>query len=209
MNRTPPTSPAHFDAIVNDREMTRFVPVYRGDSFYHEPAPEGKPRALYLAVADLPSPLPPDTVLVYLGRKQDVTYVALDLPTLPVALQADTGAKVAMLRNFSETLADEEEAGLLAYARGMCVWHRRTRFCSNCGSETKAQRYGASRKCTNEACKASSYPRIEPASIQLITDRAESHALLGRKKEWPVGRYRCAFGRADSFQCPCPAHTHA
>jgi len=198
LNRTPPTSPAHFDAIVADHQRTRFVPVVKGDSWYRDDAASGgKPRALYLTAADLPMPLPADTLLVHLGTKHDVTYVAVDLPAdvpLPAALQAGTGAKSAMLRNFSENLEDEEEAGLLAHARGMCVWHRSTRYCCKCGSETKAQRYGGSRKCVNEACKASSYPRIEPASIQLITDRSQSHALLGRKKEWPTGRYSCLAG---------------
>ena len=201
LERRTPTSQQHFDTILN-QESTRFVPVRNGDSFYTE----SSKRAVFLSPADVvhltssssTSTSSTDAVVVYLGCRGANDYVAIDIPTdetlLPLPLQQGKGVKGTMLRNFSENLVEDEEAALLAYARGMCVWHRNTQFCSKCGSQTRTNRYGASRKCTNDACKSSSYPRIEPASIQLILDRTLSHALLGRKKEWPKGRYSCLAG---------------
>lgn len=203
-DRKTPDSPNHFQQILKNQETTRFVPVRNGDSFFAE----SSMRATYLSAADLGPQLATTTaavtdssannatLFVYLGGRQDVDYVAVDLTdeTLhPLPLQ-QKDVKCAMLRNFSEDLIDEDEASLLAYARGICVWHRNTQYCAKCGSRTKPQRYGSSRKCTNDACRASSYPRIEPASIQLVTDRSQLFALLGRKKEWPQGRYSCLAG---------------
>jgi NADH pyrophosphatase NudC (nudix superfamily) len=205
--RKTPENPGHFAKILNDQETTRFVPVRNGDSFFAE----SSMRATYLSAADLGPQLlsataaataPTDpaslntTLFVYLGSRSNVDYVAVDLTDeilQPLPLQ-QKGVNQAMLRNFSENMVDEEEAALLAYARGMCVWHRNTHYCAKCGSRTRPQRYGSSRKCVSDTCKASSYPRIEPASIQLVTDRSQSFALLGRKKEWPQGRFSCLAG---------------
>jgi NAD+ diphosphatase len=76
----------------------------------------------------------------------------------------------------------------------MIVWHNNTHFCCKCGFKTVSQRCGASRKCTNDACKLSSYPRLEPASIMLITDKSGENCLLGRKAVWPQGRYSALSG---------------
>ena len=46
--------------------------------------------------------------------------------------------------------------------------------------------------CTNEACKAEVFPRIDPAIIVLVTDGAR--ALLGRQPTWPAGRYSTIAG---------------
>lgn len=198
-----------FDDILGS-PLTQFVPVCNGDNFYIDDTK----RPVFLDAADLEQCVKPEgeeNLFVYLGSKAGVEFVAVDLqseklatktvldnPTsavsqLPLRLRAN-GVKVDMLRSFSEQLADFDDASLLAHARGMVVWHNSTQFCCKCGSRTKSQRAGSSRKCVNDACKSSSYPRLEPASIMLITDRTGEHCLLGRKAAWPVGRYSALAG---------------
>lgn len=198
-----------FDDILKS-PFTQFVPVSNGNNFYIE---ESK-RPIYLSCTDLHEVEILDDrekLFVYLGSKAGVEFVAVDLvpehnvksatsdgasknrSTLPLCLRKDE-IKEDMLRSFSEQLADFDDASLLAHARGMVVWHNNTKFCCKCGSKTKSQRAGSSRKCVNEGCKASSYPRLEPASIMLITDRTGDHCLLGRKAIWPTGRYSALAG---------------
>ena len=193
--------------------LTQFVPVSNGDNFYVD----ATKRPIFLSVEDLREDhrKAEDKLFVYLGSKAGIEFVAVDLisekkakaikvsseetkpstlpSTLPLRLQT-AGVKSDTLRSFSEELVDCDDASLLAHARGMIVWHTSTQFCCKCGSRTKPQRAGASRKCINEDCKSSSYPRLEPASIMLITDRTGEHCLLGRKSIWPVGRYSALAG---------------
>jgi ADP-ribose pyrophosphatase YjhB (NUDIX family) len=49
-------------------------------------------------------------------------------------------------------------------------------------------------RCSNEDCKASSYPRIEPATMNFVTDQTNRYTLLGRKATWPEKRYSCLAG---------------
>lgn len=197
-----------FDEILIS-PLTQFVPVSNGDNFYVD----ATKRPIFLNAEDLEEEnrKSEDRLFVYLGSKAGVEFVAVDLisekkakstevsceetkpSTLPLRLQT-VGVKSNVLRSFSEELVDCDDASLLAHARGMIVWHTSTQFCCKCGSKTKPQRAGASRKCINEECKSSSYPRLEPASIMLITDRTGDYCLLGRKSIWPVGRYSALAG---------------
>jgi len=94
-------------------------------------------------------------------------------------------------------MISEPEAALLAYARGMSVWHRSSQFCPNCGSPTKHYKAGAGRSCTS--CRHKSYPRLDPAIITLITYEAhgQEYALMGKKKQWSAGMYSCLSGFAE------------
>ena len=63
-----------------------------------------------------------------------------------------------------------EEGNLLAYARGINYWHQRHRFCGVCGAPTRSEAAGHQRRCTDEACNASHFPRTDVACIMLIYD---------------------------------------
>jgi NAD+ diphosphatase len=89
-------------------------------------------------------------------------------------------------------LLPEDEAGLLAYARAMVSWRRRSRHCGACGSPTSIASAGHVAKCTNEACGVEQFPRLDPAIIVLVTDG--ERALLGRQAGWPEGRYSTIAG---------------
>jgi len=132
----------------------------------------------------------PDHELVLLGRFDGRVYFAADVPgeeppnVLPDAHFED-------LRMIGAQLA-EQQAGVLAYARGMLYWRHRHRHCGVCGAPNASASAGHLMKCSNEACGAEHFPRLDPAIIVLVTDG--ERALLGRQAAWPAGRYSTIAG---------------
>jgi NTP pyrophosphohydrolases containing a Zn-finger, probably nucleic-acid-binding len=110
---------------------------------------------------------------------------------------------LAPLREFGDKISSPENAAIYSTANGLVEFHRSHKFCSYCGSPTLATKAGSSRICSNHislsdhnSCRSptSIYPRIDVASIMLITSPCENYALLGRKKSWPKGRYSTLAG---------------
>ena len=95
------------------------------------------------------------------------------------------------LRQVGPILA-REDAALLAYARGLMLWHGRNRFCGACGAPTRSEEGGHQRRCTNEACAIPHFPRTDPAVIMLVT--SGDKALLGRQSAWPAGMHSTLAG---------------
>jgi NAD+ diphosphatase len=89
-------------------------------------------------------------------------------------------------------LLDQNDAGLLAYARAMSWWRARHRYCAACGAPANPVRAGHVVRCSNTACGIEVFPRIDPAIIVLVTDGGR--ALLGRQASWPQGRYSTIAG---------------
>ena len=83
-----------------------------------------------------------------------------------------------------------EDGGLAAYAAALLNWHRRHRFCANCGQPTDVSEGGLVRSCP--ACGAEHHPRTDPVVIMLVTDG--DRLLLGRQAAWPTGRYSALAG---------------
>ncbi len=77
-----------------------------------------------------------------------------------------------------------DHVGLLAYAKGMLEWTRRTRFCSACGNALDVRQGGHVRVCTQ--CTHEIYPRTDPAVMMMVTHRGR--LLLAQHK-----------GRASKF----------
>ncbi len=105
------------------------------------------------------------------------------------------------LREFGDTIQSSKNAAICSLANGLTEFHKSHLFCSYCGSSTSIDKYGSSRNCCNSkrkcggSCIAPSiYPRIDVASIMLITSSCENYVLLGRKKSWPKGRYSTLAG---------------
>ncbi len=84
------------------------------------------------------------------------------------------------------------DAALLAYARGLMLWHQRHRFCGLCGYPARSVEGGHQRRCTNEGCGVTQFPRTDPAVIMLVT--SGDKALLGRQRDWPAGRHSTLAG---------------
>jgi NAD+ diphosphatase len=84
-----------------------------------------------------------------------------------------------------------EEAALGAYAASLLSWHRRHRFCANCGAPTEAVDGGHERRCP--ACDAHHFPRADPVVIVRVVDERD-RLLLGRQASWPEGRFSVLAG---------------
>jgi NAD+ diphosphatase len=145
------------------------------------------PCAFWLTVGDLGAPL--DDEAIFLGAEQGVSAFALDLGGVRFP-----GARYVELRSVGGLLPSNE-AGLLAYARGLVFWHQRHRHCGACGAPTRSEQGGHVRRCT--ACASQHFPRSDPAVIVLVThhhpERGE-RCLLGRSARFPGGMYSTLAG---------------
>ena len=83
------------------------------------------------------------------------------------------------------------DAALGAYAASLLSWHRRHRFCANCGAPTEPRDGGHQRECPS--CAASHFPRTDPVVIMRVTD-TRGRLLLGRQARWPPGRFSVLAG---------------
>jgi NAD+ diphosphatase len=86
------------------------------------------------------------------------------------------------------------EAALAAYAGSLLAWHRRHRFCANCGAATEPRDGGHERVCP--ACEAHHFPRTDPVVIVRVSDGADA-LLLGRQARWPEGRFSLLAGYVE------------
>jgi NAD+ diphosphatase len=106
---------------------------------------------------------------------------------------ADPGDALAGERRGLRELApviSQADGGMIAHAVALLNWHRRHRFCSNCGAPTESREAGHIRRCP--ACGAEHHPRTDPVVIMLVCDG--DRAVLGRQAHWPVGRYSALAG---------------
>jgi NAD+ diphosphatase len=105
-------------------------------------------------------------------------------------LPALDGDRAAMSLREAGARVSQADGGLLAYATAILNWHRRHRFCANCGSPTGVAEGGHLRVCPR--CGAQHHPRTDPVVIMLVHDG--DRALLGRQARWPAGRYSTLAG---------------
>ncbi len=89
---------------------------------------------------------------------------------------------------------DADQAALLAYARGMVLWHLNHVHCGRCGAPTKPHEGGHIRICSRETCGHRIFPRTDPAVITLVVHPDGDKCLLGRQSRWPTGMYSVVAG---------------
>ena len=153
---------------------------------YTEPAP----RIAFLQ-ADHPfAKSASDDQLVLLGWFRGARCVLVELEAADSAA-LPTGTRFEELRVVAGLLPSDE-AGLLAYARGLSIWRSRHRFCGACGARLLRERAGHVLRCSDAGCAQEAFPRIDPAIIVMVSDGAR--ALLGRQASWPPGRYSTIAG---------------
>ena len=87
----------------------------------------------------------------------------------------------------------ENDAALLAYAKGMLEWRKRHRFCGVCGAVNQPAQGGFIMECSAGDCDSRSFPRLDPAIIVLTLH--QDRCLLGRQVSWPEGRYSTIMSR--------------
>lgn len=88
-------------------------------------------------------------------------------------------------------LLDDLEAGLVVHAVSLANWHTTHRHCPRCGSPTRAENAGHTRRCERDGSEH--YPRTDPAVIMLVVDD-DDRLLLGRQTTWPEGRFSTLAG---------------
>ena len=122
---------------------------------------------------------------ILLGLEDGTPLFAADLDTLRVDSRSEALAdgRVVPLRD-AGALISHPEAGLAAYVTALLNWHRRHRFCANCGAGTAIAEAGYSRHCPR--CGSSHFPRTDPCVI--MTVEHQDRLLLGRRSGWPAGR---------------------
>lgn len=129
---------------------------------------------------------PGDDEPILLGVDQrGAGLFALDLEGLPASADPEhlSGGRIVSLRDAGSVLAPAE-AGLAAYLVGMLNWHRRHRFCANCGTRTAIIEGGHARHCPT--CGSHHFPRTDP--VVIMTVEHDGRLLLGRRTGWPAGR---------------------
>ena len=93
------------------------------------------------------------------------------------------------LRDLAPVLS-QSEGGMIAHAVALLNWHRRHRFCSNCGAPSESREAGHIRRCPR--CGTEHHPRTDPVVIMLV--QHGDRMILGRQARWPAGRYSALAG---------------
>jgi NAD+ diphosphatase len=128
--------------------------------------------------------VPPNGDSVFLGLAGERPLFAQDVGDAEPERGRPAGLREAA------TELPGEEAALAAYAGSLLAWHRRHRFCANCGERTEHADGGHERSCP--ACDAHHFPRTDPVVIVRVVDGAR--LLLGRQARWPEGRFSVLAG---------------
>ena len=131
--------------------------------------------------------LPPPADSVFLGLAGERPLFAADV----TGAEPDRGHPAGLREVAGELPA--EDAALAAYAASILSWHRRHRFCANCGQPTQSGDGGHERRCPG--CGAHHFPRTDPVVIVRVTDG--ERLLLGRQARWPEGRYSVLAGYVE------------
>lgn len=161
-------------------ETTCLVPVWRNKNFVKDAGP-AEPATL--TVAEAPALLEAATEVVFLGERDGSAYFGADISAV-----ADPVAELglAAIGTFRELIAvgssmARHQVDLLAYARGMFIWHKNEARCGRCGEATLSAEGGHVRECTG--CQRKEFPRSDPAVMILV--HHEGRVLLARQPTFP------------------------
>lgn len=171
-----PLSPRGRSRSVVDRSAAPLAPQ-PGDLFLrtHEGRAALRPRPdglLDLVATDEDPRTDGERPACWVGRRDGRAVWAVELD------EEFTGEDdmLVSLRTAAEQIAEDAvDAALSAVALG--AWHRRTRFCSACGSRLEATRSGWSLRCPRDGSEH--FPRTDPAVIMAVRDE-QDRLLLAR-----------------------------
>jgi NAD+ diphosphatase len=128
---------------------------------------------------------------------EGVVYFGVAAP-LPAGAGRDAGApgaaRPASLREAGPLLSDRD-AGLMTHAVALANWHAVFVHCPRCGTVTRPEQAGYSRRCPNDGSEH--FPKVDPAMIVLVTDSAD-RALLARNAQWPARRVSILAGFVEA-----------
>lgn len=147
-------------------------------------APDGALAWGTLADAD------PAAELVFLGLDAGAraAFVAVDPALIGVGSTAPPDPRLW------QVMGQLEPSDLAIYgaAKALVDWHARHRFCARCGHGTVLAKGGWQRCCSNAACKAEHFPRVDPVTIMTVAHG--DRLLLGRQPRFPPRRYSALAG---------------
>ena len=137
------------------------------------------------------APVDSDIEPILLGVEDGTGLFGTDLDALTDADQAALtgGGRIASLRE-AGAVVSRPEAALAAYLTALLNWHRRHRFCANCGAATGVREAGYSRRCPR--CGAVHFPRTDP--VVIMTVEHDDRLLLGHRAGWPARRFSVLAG---------------
>lgn len=156
--------------------------LLRLDGIDPQIAPDGGLDWGTLADAD------PDAELVFLGLADDGRACFAQVAPSLVGSVAPPNPRLWQ----AMTMLAPEDLAIYGGARSLVDWHARHRFCARCGNATKLAKGGWQRSCSNDACKAEHFPRVDPVTI--MTVECDGELLLGRQPRFPAGRYSALAG---------------
>ena len=137
---------------------------------------------------------------IMLGLEHGEPLFAADLDDPEATGQlAETGAGRLVSLREAGMLLGQAEGGLAAYLVALLNWHRRHRFCANCGAGTRVAEAGLSRRCPT--CGATHFPRTDPVVIMLVDD-GDGRLLLGRRIGWEQKRFSILAGYVAPGETP-------
>jgi NAD+ diphosphatase len=155
---------------------TRVIPMWRDLCLVRA----GSPVILAADQAEQVLSAADDPILLGVDRASAVFAADLSRLDRDRALKVAGADDAADVRRLVGTLTPDE-AGALAYARGISHWNRNQQFCGACGGRTNARDSGHLRVCID--CGKLLFPRIEPAVIVLVE-------LPGSKPRCLLGQHR-------------------
>jgi len=170
---------------------SRIVAVWRDKSLVHNE----EDGALLPTVREAKELLDAGRFHSFLGSREGVAYFGVDLSHFDDPYEAhphlDAQGDFQDLRAVGPALP-QSEGSILAHARGLMFWHRRNGHCGVCGAETKPEKAGSQRRCTNPDCNTEHFPRTDPAVIMLVYKGDE--CLLGRSRNFMPRMYSTLAG---------------
>ncbi len=170
----------------------RVLPVWREKNFisFLDKGDE-VPQIAWMAVDTATKFANGDPSFLLLGEKDDIPYFAIDLSHLEEPESSLPHGMFLGLRDVGGAL-DQAEGALLSYAKGLIHWHERHPFCARCGSATEPRDAGHVRVCIKEDCKASHFPRTDPAVIMLVYKG--DRCVLAHNRRNPLPMYSTLAG---------------
>ncbi|MFK7989681.1 MAG: NAD(+) diphosphatase [Sandaracinaceae bacterium] len=175
------TDPAFLDAARRDPK-TKLVPVWRGRCLV-----SGRPAKAIIPTVGEAGALLEGAEVVFLGLDGDTAVLLVDLPGDAPAPQLGD-ARFLDLFVVGAQLS-QDEIGLLAYARGMALFHRSARFDPKTGHATQTVDAGFARQAPGGE---KLFPRTDPAVMILVTH--EERCLIARGPQFPPGMYSALAG---------------
>ncbi len=183
----------------SDRAL--FLPLWRGQIFMMA---DGTPALVQGAALKTLSIADPGPVLLGTEGKNAQPWFAFCLT------QDDAGADNFPLTGLGEwtelrsaaPLLKAADLAIVGRAAALLGWHKRHRFCANCGVVTIAAEGGIKREC--EDCGTEHFPRTDPVVIMLAV--RGDQCLMGRQAGWPENTYSALAGfveQGESLEEAC------